>query len=295
MRSPALLVLLLLSACSGGGAAAPSPTGSSSPAVARVEHIAFGGLDRTYRLYVPGSLPGSRPAPLVLVLHGRGGTGQGAEATTGFDREADARGLLVVYPFGSGRSWNAGGCCLPASDRGTDDVGFLNAVLDRVEANHRVDANRVYVTGLSNGGMMAYRLACQDGGRFAAIAPVAASLQVPACTPSRPVSVIHIHGAADTTVPVQGGLGPEDRVDNPPALTTLAQFASQDGCAAQASVSRRGKVTERDWTRCRAGTEVTFFLLAGVGHKWPQAAVDPLSATSEIAGFFAAHPRAAAA
>jgi polyhydroxybutyrate depolymerase len=291
-RLMALLCLLLTAACSGGAPvqASPAPTGTASATGAsRLEHLAFGGRDRTYRVYRPASLTATQSTPLVMVLHGRGGTAQGMENATGFDHEADLRGLVVVYPQGVGRSWNAGECCLPASNTGIDDVGFLNALLDRVEAGYPISANGVYVTGLSNGGMMAYRLACEDATRLAAIAPVAGSLLVTGCSPSRPVSVIAVHGAADTTVPPLGGPGPADQVNHPPALTTLQQFAGYDGCAASPTVTSHGAVHEHDWNRCRAGTEVAYYLLSGVGHRWPDLTGDPINATTQIANFFAAH------
>ena len=92
-------------------------------------------------------------------------------------------------------------------------------------------------------------------------------------------------------MPPQGGNGPEDRVANPPALTTLQQFAGADGCNASPSVTTRGRVSEHDWRGCRAGTEVAYYLLGGVGHRWPDQAGDPIHATSQIADFFAAHPQ----
>jgi polyhydroxybutyrate depolymerase len=292
----ALFCVLLVSACAGSAQAprSPGPAGSApSVGASTLQHLVFGGRDRTYRIYRPASLAANRPTPLVMVLHGRGGTGLGAENKTGFDHEADARGLLIVYPVGVGQSWNAGGCCLPASasSSGIDDVGFLNAVLDRVEAGYPIAADHVYVTGLSNGGMMAYRLACEDATRFAAIAPVAGSLLVAGCSPSRPVSVIHIHGTADTTVPPQGGTGPAGKVNNPSALQTLQRFAGYDGCAASPAVTTQGAVSEHDWKPCRASTEVAYYLLNGVGHRWPDQAGDPINATKQIADFFAAHPQ----
>src|SRR6185369_3270151 len=115
----------------------------------------FGGLDRSYRLYLPEGLP--TPAPLVVMLHGGFGSAAQAERAYGWDQLADGAKFAVAYPDGEGRAWNAnGGCCGRPGRTNVDDVGFVSAVVDDVGSNIGIDADRVYATGISNGGMMAY-------------------------------------------------------------------------------------------------------------------------------------------
>jgi polyhydroxybutyrate depolymerase len=265
--------------------------------------LAVGGLERTYRLYVPGSLDRSKPAPLVVVLHGGFGQGAGAARQGNWDDVAEQHGFITVAPDGIGRSWNAGICCGAAQRRGIDDVGFVVALLDRVARDHPMDPARVYASGISNGGLMAYRLACEAADRFAAIAPVAATLPV-SCEPSRPVSVIHVHGLADQNIPFEGGIGAKGvvKVSWPPARAGLERWAQLDGCSPAASTTSAGAVTTTSWGGCRNGTAVQLITIAGGGHSWPggqrmSRALDPpsdaLDATSTIWDFFAAHPKQA--
>jgi polyhydroxybutyrate depolymerase len=184
-------------------AAAPVKTGGQVKTIT----VRPGLARRTARLYVPTSLPKGTRVPLVVVLHGGFGVADGAAKQTGFDAQAERGKFLVVYPQGILRSWNAGICCGPAMKNNVDDVRFITTLLDRLEADYRIDTRRVYATGISNGGMMAYRLACEAPDRFAAIAPVAATLTISGCRPPQPVSLLHIHGMEDGNVPFAGGVG----------------------------------------------------------------------------------------
>src|SRR5579859_6759791 len=168
----------------------------------------YGDRERTYLLHLPEPLP-NKPLPLVVVLHGGGGSAESAAKMTGFDAEADKDGFIAVYPNGTDKirpllnamgkpgflTWNAGGCCGYARDQDVDDVGFIRSVVAQVVKDNAADPERVYATGISNGGMMAYRLACEASDLFAAIAPVSGVQDVTSCKPAQPVSVFHIHGA----------------------------------------------------------------------------------------------------
>src|SRR5579864_1538256 len=192
------------------------PAAADDPA----QHLESNGLQRSYLVHVPAHLP-EGPRPLVLVLHGGGGSGAGAAKMTGFDAIADAYGFIVAYPDGTDRprprlqhagkpgllTWNAGGCCGYARQHGVDDVGYIRALVAELQNDHAIDPKRIYATGISNGGMLAYRLACQASDIFAAVAPVSAVIDVPDCKPAQPVSVLHIHGSADEYVPLDGGVG----------------------------------------------------------------------------------------
>src|SRR5208282_2572641 len=168
--------------------------------------LTVGQQGRTYLLHLPPVYDGKRLLPLVIVLHGGGGNAPGAVRMTGFSEKADKGGFVVVYPNGSGRlktrllTWNSGNCCGYALDNNVDDVGFIRALIDELVKTRSIDPKRVYATGMSNGGMMTYRLGCELSDKIAAIAPVAGALSVENCQPTNPVSVIIFHGTADEHV-----------------------------------------------------------------------------------------------
>jgi polyhydroxybutyrate depolymerase len=247
------------------------------PAAGTVERtVTVHGVAREYRVHVPARL--TRPAPLVVVLHGGGGNGTQVEQQTGFTATADREGFVVAYPDGSGRTrlltWNAGTCCAYARDQRVDDVGFIRAMLDAVEAEFPVDPARVYVTGFSNGAMMAYRLGCELTDRIAAIAPVSGALNTEACTPSRPLSVLHIHGNADQHVPIAGGPPLRDVPGTRPwqntsLASTMDFWARHDACPTAGSETSQGDVTTTIHAPCAGGTEVVQVVIDGGGHAWP--------------------------
>lgn len=269
--------------------------------------LQFGGLNRTYRVHVP---PGSA-AGLVLNLHGGGGTGVGQERLSDFDAVADVNNLLVVYPDGYEKSWADGRGSSPADRHHVDDVGFLVALTSKLLKEFGVASGHVFVTGMSNGGFMTNKLACERADVFAAIAPVAGTLGrgVP-CNPSQPVSVLEIHGTADPLVPFKGGdvRGRGGVSHSISANGMVDKWRSADGCQGDPSVAvlpdvGDGTVVHRfDSTACAASTEVVFYEIDNGGHTWPggkqylpQAVVGRtsrgLDASKVIAEFFLAHAR----
>lgn len=217
---------------------------------------------RRYTARVPAD--GSEPVPVILALHPYGGTVPQAQNTFGLDVPAAAAGFATVYPSGPGKSWNAGSCCGEAAAEDRDDVGFLEAVVDDLAARYDVDTERVYVTGFSNGAMMAYRLACESD-VAAAIAPVGGAVMTD-CTEPDPLPVLHIHGTADGVVPPDGSEGTSG-ID--PQLTV------EEGAALLAG-----------------GDEPEVVLLDGLDHTWPNAhrTDGAYEAQQEIVSFFAAQP-----
>lgn len=256
----------------------------------------------------PGAAPGTggHSLPLVLALHGTGGTGRLMAAFSGLSRLADERGFRVAYPqalgeAGSedpnrGAAWNAGpglGCPPHA---GVDDVAFLTAVVDRVDQHAPVDPRRIFVAGFSNGARMAYRLAL-SAPWVAAIAPVAGA-PVWGDPPARPVPTLAFHGTADRHIPFEGGVGPSGR--QIPALAApraLARWAELMGCGGD-PVQDTLEAHRLDlWSS--ADCEVGLWTVAGMGHAWPggrpyapgaDAPVADLSASHLIMAFFEAHP-----
>jgi polyhydroxybutyrate depolymerase len=267
--------------------------------------LSAGGRERSYRLYRPESAGSAKPAPLVVVLHGGYGSGGQAEQAYGFDELADRHGFLVAYPDGVGRSWNAGWCCGPAHGQSVDDVGFVEELVADVSAGHAVDARSVFAAGVSNGAMLAYRIACDSPGLLAAIGVVAGTM-VCDCLQPGPVSLLHIHGLEDRNVPFWGGVGPKaaDRRQRPSVPSVVQFWRTGAGCG-RASVTEEGPV-RRECAGGPGGIEVCLVALAGVGHVWPGSrppsprvsamlGLDPpsnvIDATGELWSFFAAHPR----
>ena len=178
------------------------------------------GRVRTYHVYVPSTVvagAGGAAVPLLVALHGGTGWGTQFERNSGFDGLAEANRFIVVYPDGIGigangtdlRTWNGGDCCGPAARQKVDDVGFIRLLIARLRSQYRIDPAHVVATGHSNGGILAYRLACELSDEIAAIGVQSAALEVNACRPSHPVSALQIHGSADQNIPINGGLGPK--------------------------------------------------------------------------------------
>ena len=263
-----------------------------------------GGIMRTYRV-VPTHVASSYGRALIMVLHGGFGTAAHAQQAYGWDEVATFINAEIVYPEGVGRSWNAGRCCGPARERGVDDVAFLTAVIRDAVQRDGIDPRNIFVTGMSNGAIMAYRLACEGPIALAAIGPVAGALEVPCTAPVAPVSVMAIHGTADQNVPFAGGIGAKAfvKVEHASVASSLARWRAIDGCRDQPSTVRTGAIV-RESTTCAGGTEVVLVAVEGAGHQWPGAVpappavarlleLDPpsraLSATDALRLFFLGH------
>jgi polyhydroxybutyrate depolymerase len=291
-----------LAACRPRQALRPSvDTSKAIPAGSSSQAITVGGLDRTFRVYRPGTLPAA--APLVVMLHGGFGTGQQAEKSYHWDAEAARYHFVVAYPDGLDRAWNTGGgCCgVPGRD-GTNDIAFITAVVTDIEHQVPIDPRRVYATGISNGGIMAYTLACHTR-IFAAIGPDSAT-ELGGCPSPARISVIHIHGTADHNIPYNGGPGSGvAHIDGPAVPALNATWRRIDRCATP-RVTTAGVVTT-SVAACPGGRAVELVTIAGAGHQWPGAVPDPLAqrllgldppsralnATQVIWQFFAAHAK----
>ncbi|OBI46693.1 alpha/beta hydrolase family esterase [Mycobacterium colombiense] len=278
--SPVLVVVL--GGCLGGGHALGTPGSQPIPVGQSTQSISLGGANRTFHLYRPQGL--SEAVPVVVMLHGGFGDGAQAERSYHWDAEADNGHFLVAYPDGLNRAWNAGTCCGEPGRLNTDDVGFLTAMVGAIEQEIPVDRARIYVTGMSNGAMMALRLGCQSD-TFAAIAPVAGTLLTD-CSAARPASVLQIHGTADDRVPYNGGPGKafaingSPRVDGPSVWSVNATWRAIDGCGAPGSTTA-GDVT-RQTAGCADGRAVELISVAGAGHQWPGGEPSPLA--EKVAG-----------
>ncbi|HLV98380.1 MAG TPA: PHB depolymerase family esterase [Ktedonobacterales bacterium] len=267
-------LMVLLAACQRAEQAPPPP----------VQHdfsgsLSFGGLTRTYQGHLPTSYENAHLLPLVLALHGHGGDGQGMLNLTHLNTIADEHGFIVVYPDGYQKSWADGRGVTEADQAHVDDVGFLSALIDTLASQYKVDRSRVYVTGISNGGFMSERLACDLSNKVAAVATVAAPLPVglaASCAPKRPVPFLLMQGTADPLVPVQGGTVLGERGTVISASATIQKWVGIDGCPSPPATGQEPD-TAHDGTRvsyqlysgCGDKSAVALYLVAGGGHTWP--------------------------
>lgn len=265
-----------------------SPSGNEQVAT---RQVTLEGQVRTYRLFVPASV--DRAAPLVLMLHDAGGTAQTIAQATQFDRRAATDGFSVAYPESLSGTWNGGFCCGSAPAQGVDDVGFLERLLDELSVHPRIDPARVYVAGVSNGAVMAYRLACERAERIAGIASVAGAMTFEACRPAEAVSVLEIHGTADPVVPYNGGELPSFTNATrpvPSAQQLVERWAAFNSCPGDPATRREGPVTTTTWGHCRDGAVVRLLSIEGAGHTWYASEFGPINgavdATGTIAEFF---------
>ena len=268
----------------GGAASAPGDGSGSSPG-----SIVTGGLERTYRLYVPPTHDRSRPVPLVIALHGGGGTGAAMERLTvgGLNRLAAREGFVVVYPDGVDRHWNDGRGVSDyrAHRENIDDIGFISGLIDHLVQTQGIDRSRVYATGISNGGLFSQRLARELAPRVAAIGVVAISMSDKIAlmrAPARPVSVLLMPGTEDPLVPWAGGdigfPGGARKVGKVLSVAdTVAAWVALNHCTPPPSVSWEPDRDPQDGTRvrreaygpCSEGSEVVLYAVDGGGHTWP--------------------------
>jgi len=235
---------------------------------------------RYYEVHLPADRTVDAPLPVVLNFHGGLGSADSQRRQSGMNRVADEHGFAVVYPEGTGRvhrrllTFNAGRCCGYAVRLGVDDVGFVDRLLDELGQVLPVDPQRVYATGMSNGGMLAYRLACELSHRIAAIGPVAGGMMVEAPPPPRPVPILHVHGLRDRNAVYGGGVGPNAmaRVPHPRIADVLAWWRQVNGCGEEPL----GVAEDADSRHVRwapppgaAGAPVELLALPEGGHTWP--------------------------
>lgn len=271
------------------------------------------GRSRSYLLRTPrGHSPRSTPAALVIVLHGGGGNAENAERMTGFTRLVERERIVVAYPDGTARqarntllTWNAGHCCASAMQEQVNDVAFIDALITRVSADYAIDPARIYVTGMSNGGMMSHRIGRELSHRIAAIAPVVGAVFGDEQTTRSPVSAIMINGLLDESVPANGGPpgGPAaSQWDGTPARPNVDQgnfWARNNGCSATPTSTQTRQIITWRWA-CPQGLGVEVHQVKQGGHAWPGGqrgsarGDDPgnaMNATEVIWAFFKAHPK----
>ena len=305
------IVCLIAGGCA--GAASPSvPSPTTAPAATEPAEIATPpaelvvGGDRPVTVHVPAAYAPSRPAPLVMLLHGYTGSGQGIEDWFHLAPAAEARGYVYAYPDGTmdrngDRFWNATDACCNVEKSGVDDVAYLAGVITEIQAKLAMDPKRIALVGHSNGGFMSYRFACEQAGLVAAIVSLAgATFADPAeCAPSEPVSVAQIHGTADDVIRYEGGGLTNGRY--PGAEETAEAWARYDGCgetpsplsvqldvdATLSDGADRAETSVAEWSGCQAGAAVQLWTIPNGGH----APVISTSFADSVMDFLVDHPR----
>ena len=238
------------------------------------------GKARTYTLNLPPTYYTGSDFSLVIALHGGGGDAAQFESTSKLTSKANAAQFIVVYPEGvkstgvlGARSWNAGGCCDYAAYNNIDDVNFIRQLIDKLLASYKINPNKVYATGHSNGGMLAYRLACEIPDKIAAIAANGCTMVVTqACNPSRPVPVLHMHSVLDTKVPYQGGQGVgvgTSGVFFPSLDFVLNTWSLINTCAPARVIIKNSGYTLTQWSDCSNNVTIQYYLTKDGGHGWP--------------------------
>ncbi len=298
-------------------APAPEPTAAVTDKLTKPGDYYFSiphqGLTRMYRVHVPTGYNPARATPLVFAFHGGGGDMDymARDQAYGLIPKSNKEGFIIVFPNGfsklqSGKfaTWNAGTCCGDARDKNIDDVGFVKAIVKNISAQMNIDRNRVFATGMSNGGLISYRLACELPEIFRAIASVAGTDNTTQCNPSRTVSILHIHAVNDTHVLFNGGAG-EDAFKDISKVTdfvsvpeTVSRWVQRNGCRPDPKRVLEVSGAYCDlYDSCREGAQVKLCVTAKGAHSWPGAIKSrgeptskAISANDEIWNFFKNSP-----
>lgn len=247
------------------------------------------GEERSYHVYLPNNFDKTTPTPIVLALHGGSGTGKMFERDVSggtLTAAAEQRGMIIITPEGIDNRWNDGRPEIFNGGPSYNDVGFISSIIDAMITNYGIDQNKVYATGISNGGFMSFRLALELSDRLAAVAPVTAQITeaVESMVPEFPIAIMLVNGLEDPLVPYDGGcidlprlpecsrgiiLSTQETIDkflgfnqctNPAETELVIDAISDDGTSVE--ITR--------YTACEQGTEVVLVKVVGGGHTWPR-------------------------
>lgn len=279
-----LSALLLIPGCMASLPEIPDPPAGTY----RVHtETTYNAVRRKFLLHIPPNYRTVTPLPLVIVIHGAFSTGKQTETETGFSTLADEERFLVAYPEGIGlfglfQHWNAGHCCGKAAADQVDDVGFIAEVIKTIRRKLSIDPARVYIAGMSNGGMLTYRFASERADEVAAAAVVSGAIgssfgdeDLRSCIskPAHALPFIVFHGIDDDTVPANG---PYESSKNGarsflPASDAVEFWRAANGCEPEpeAESLNNGWVQHLVWNKCADGSSVEFYRLSGWGHQWP--------------------------
>ena len=270
--------LLLICGCRGATVSEAKPNARTTHFTQNIQHE---GINRSYHIHLPPGFSKDQPTPLVIALHGGGGQGR-IWFNHPIRSAANERGVVLVFPNGMNRQWSDG----RKLTRAYDDVGFISKVIDRMVSDYGIDPQRVYATGISNGGFMSIRLAMDLSEKIAAIAPVTSQITNALAdqSPKYPISVMIVNGTKDPIVPYEGGhirlfeFG-RSRGEILSTASTIEQFRRHNGCGPTPEYKRLPDLDPTDdtqveierYTGCTNQTQVTLVKVIGGGHTWPGA------------------------
>jgi len=269
---------------------------------------------RTFLIHVPKNITHGQSVPLVIALHGGGTSGKAMERFSGLSESAEKYGFVVAYPNGTGRlkrilTWNSGNCCGYAQNQNTDDVAFIRKMILSMVKHSHIDPSRVYATGISNGAMMAYRLAAELPDEIAAIAAVSGTLDVDPNLVRAPIPILHFHGTDDQYVPFEGGHGKRSMEKNlhTSVADTIKVWVRINGADPTPRVEELPKryddgthVIRYTYRTNRDDKNIILYKIIGGGHTWPGKphlklilgrTTTEISANDIMWEFFSAHPK----
>ncbi len=290
-------------ACMGSNSESPRPGTSARSLVSA-------GLKRCYLLHIPPDYDGDQSLPLIISLPGFTSNPKGQEYLTRWNEVSDNEGILVVYPQGTSSPlrWNSS---TAFTDSDVDDVQFIADLINDVSNIVAVDPTRIYVDGMSNGGSMANRVACELAGKVAAVGVVTGPPVEPpgGCYPERPIPLIAFYGTEDPLVAYEGGIAPESFISKlihrssppvsfPSVTSYIEEWAERDGCAPVPElIPAQGDASGVRYTSCKESSEIVFYTIEGGGHAWPGGRPTfvgktsrDISASQVMWAFFEAHP-----
>ena len=305
-----IFFLLLIVSCGGGGSSssedvAPAPTPPvSEPSENCVFYstntercsLTHKGLDRYYLIYTPTTITDNDEAPVLFALHGYGSSAETHKAYTMHEPFANTNKAIVVYAQGykletaltsSSSHWNVGAWTIGST---VDDIDFINTIIDLIDDKAAINKNRIYSSGMSNGGFMSYNLACNLSSRIAAIISVTGSFSTEMladCNPEHPTPVMQIHGTLDPTVPFNGN----SALGMVPIETTLEFWADYNLCNPVPEISVIDffdlgmSVDHKVYKECQNNVRVELFKSSGMAHTWPIESIYGIGATKEIWSF----------
>ncbi|NBW92376.1 MAG: hypothetical protein EBR53_07995 [Actinobacteria bacterium] len=242
---------------------------------------------RTYLLFVPSTYSKDKPIPLMLGFHGLGGSARTFNNSLNLSSYSQDLNFILAIPNGWGteagtqNSWNAGNCCGSANSNQIDDVGLVRAIVDSLTRKYTIDSSRVWAIGFSNGGMLSYRLACEFSEKITAIGVGGGAMMLNSCSPPRVVSVVHLHGNLDETVPIDGG----GQFFVKPVIESFKLVNSANKCSPMVYEVTSDFLSETTKAVCSDGTEAKLINQYNDAHDWTS------DWTKEIIRFLFAHPR----
>lgn len=256
-------------------------------------------LERSYKIYKPTKL--ELNPPLVIFLHGGLGNADHSERNYEFNKLADENGFVMVYPNGNSlrlfknrRTWNAGTCCGKAKDDNIDDVHFIKEMIEQIKKEESINPKKIYLTGMSNGAMLTYRLICNLPEYFAAAVPVAGTLAISSCDKGAEIPVLHIHGTQDENVPYEGGLGSKSigggtRLS---VLDTMKELGKSRNCQTPKTETLSDKDQEIVYN-CSRGASLKVHIIHQGKHEWPlgNSGTSSFNATREAWNFMKNHQK----